>query len=267
MDFIVNHPCDFSHEFGTSVEHASENLGGHHQACRRGIDGDISCHQSDISEFFLQIPEFLIAQCLDGRCVDDALSIVQRLCNRIFCDGCLSRRRVGGHQHGLFVFDVAHGLGLKGIQRKGVFLRRLVALFWFRQFHALGQVFGIGTIGSHRLVVGGSRVDFFLGGVLLRLLRLFLLLLVDEYFRFFVSQMGRCGRVHDAVENLCGVGLFRFSGIIFCVHGLVIVIIFVVVDCVYWVLIGLFGFFFLFFFFGIIILAFDHYLFVVLRDR
>lgn len=43
---------------------------------------------------FLQISKLLIAECLDGRCIDDPLPIVQRLGNGILCNSCFPRRSV-----------------------------------------------------------------------------------------------------------------------------------------------------------------------------
>lgn len=123
-------------------------------------DGDISSHEADVSKptenkkkksvvshncihsveyqshnrklvskngsLFLQIPKLLIGQRLDGRCVHDALTIVEGLGNGVFGHGRFSCRRVCGHQDGLFLVNVPHRLRLKGIERKGIFFRWLV---------------------------------------------------------------------------------------------------------------------------------------------
>ena len=86
VNFIENNPGHFTHNFRTTVEHASQNFCGHDKTTGRRVDGHISSHQADIFELFLKFAVLLIAQCFDGAGVDHALFVSQRHGNRILCN-------------------------------------------------------------------------------------------------------------------------------------------------------------------------------------
>jgi hypothetical protein len=44
MDFIIDDPGHFSHDFRSAIKHTSQNLGGHDQTSRGWVDGDVSRH-------------------------------------------------------------------------------------------------------------------------------------------------------------------------------------------------------------------------------
>jgi len=73
VDLIKNYPAHFPHNFGATIEHRAQDFGGHHNAGCIWIHGHIARHQTNILKFIRKFPEFLIAQCLDWRCVNDAL--------------------------------------------------------------------------------------------------------------------------------------------------------------------------------------------------
>lgn len=44
VNLVVDDPRNLPHNLTSTVEHRSEDFGGHDEARGAGIDGDISCH-------------------------------------------------------------------------------------------------------------------------------------------------------------------------------------------------------------------------------
>lgn len=54
MYLIVDHPCNLSHHFASSIEHRSEDFRCHDEARGTGIDGNIARHQPNVAKFLLE---------------------------------------------------------------------------------------------------------------------------------------------------------------------------------------------------------------------
>lgn len=44
------------------VEHAAQDFGGHDDALRAWVDGDVARHEAHVRELLAELPEFLVAQ-------------------------------------------------------------------------------------------------------------------------------------------------------------------------------------------------------------
>eukprot|EP00968_Pinguiococcus_pyrenoidosus_P024580 scaffold4850_cov213-Pinguiococcus_pyrenoidosus.AAC.14 len=123
VHFVVDHPGHFAHELGAAIEHASQDLRGHDEALRIRVDADIACHEPDVLELRLHVPELLVAQRLDRRRVHHSLAIAKTLGNRILGHHGLASRGVRSHQDALLGLDKADAQLLKRIQRERILLR------------------------------------------------------------------------------------------------------------------------------------------------
>lgn len=66
------------------VQHAAQDLGGHNDATRVGVDRDIPRHQSHILKLLAQLPELLIAQRLHGlSCISFTICINAVSCQSV----------------------------------------------------------------------------------------------------------------------------------------------------------------------------------------
>lgn len=73
MNFVKDDPRDLTHDFGSTVQHGSQNLCRHDQARGTGVDGNISCHQTNIAKLLQKLSVLLVRQGLDRTGVDDTL--------------------------------------------------------------------------------------------------------------------------------------------------------------------------------------------------
>jgi len=72
MHLIENDKFDVADEIRSLVKHAPENLRGHDQAARLGVDLDVPGQDPDSvgTESLLKVPEFLVRKCLYRRCIN-----------------------------------------------------------------------------------------------------------------------------------------------------------------------------------------------------
>jgi hypothetical protein len=80
MHLVEDDPLNIAHNVAPAVQHAAQDLGGHNEAGGVGVDGHVPGHEAHVSELLLEVAELLVAQRLDGRCVDDSLT-----CGRCHC--------------------------------------------------------------------------------------------------------------------------------------------------------------------------------------
>ena len=60
------HTKEVPDQAGPPVQHGAQNLGRHDDAARVGVDAHIPGHKADVRELLGQLPEFLVAQRLNG---------------------------------------------------------------------------------------------------------------------------------------------------------------------------------------------------------
>lgn len=98
MNFVKDDPGDFTHDFGSTIQHGSQNLCRHDQARRAGVDGHISCHQTNIAKLLQKLSILLVTQGFDGTGVDDTLLSSKggsdsKLGDDGFTGGCVGRHQ------------------------------------------------------------------------------------------------------------------------------------------------------------------------------
>ena len=90
MNLVKYNPGDFAHDLGATVQHGPQNLSGHNQTGRGGVDGDITRHESNIAELSHELSVLLVTERLDRAGVDDSLVVLQTLRNGVLGHYCLS---------------------------------------------------------------------------------------------------------------------------------------------------------------------------------
>jgi hypothetical protein len=115
VDLVEHDPSNFARYFGASVKHAPQNLCGHYKTRSRRVYGHITSHQANVFELLEELSVFLIAQRLNGCCVNDTLLGFERFRNAVFGNYCFAGGRVRRHKNRLFVFQAKNSFLLKWI--------------------------------------------------------------------------------------------------------------------------------------------------------
>ncbi len=123
VDLVEYDPGHFTHNLGSTIEHRSENLGSHDETRRGRVDGDVSGHEADITEFCGELAELLIGEGLDGRSVDDTLTVLETLGDGVLGDDSLTGGRMRRHEDRFVPLDAGDRVALEGIERELVLLR------------------------------------------------------------------------------------------------------------------------------------------------
>ena len=66
VDLVKYDELDVSDKIRSPVEHTSQNLGGHNQTARLGVDLNIAGQNADLVKFLSEISELLVTESLDG---------------------------------------------------------------------------------------------------------------------------------------------------------------------------------------------------------
>jgi hypothetical protein len=99
-----------------------EDLRGHDQDWGVLVLGHVAGHDADalLAEQLPEITELLIRQCLDGRAVEDGLTLAQRAGDGGFGDNGFAGASGGRKEQRMALLDGIDSLGLKGIEGKRI---------------------------------------------------------------------------------------------------------------------------------------------------
>lgn len=159
VHLVEDDPGDLFGDLGAAVEHAAEDLGGHHETGRVLVLRDVAGDQADVFEDLAELSVLLVAQGLDRRGVDHALLVAESRRDGVLGDCGLACRGVRSHEDAFAVVDAVDGFLLERVQRELVLAGR-------RPLHALGSDPAFGPEG---LV---DAADLFFEDVYLELLQL-----------------------------------------------------------------------------------------------
>ena len=116
MDLIENDPLDLSHNLTASINHVPQDFCCHDETCCILVDGDITCNQTHIIEFFLQLSVLLIWQSLDWRCVNDSASVFKWISDGVLSDCCLTGRCMCTYEDWLITLNCVNTFALERIE-------------------------------------------------------------------------------------------------------------------------------------------------------
>lgn len=122
MNLIKNNPCHFLNDFSSFIEHTSQNFSSHDNTRCWFILSHISCHQSNIFEFFLKLSKLLVWKSLYWRGVNDSLIFLQSKSYSILSNSSLTSRCMCSNKNRLLPLNALHSLLLKCVKSKLVLL-------------------------------------------------------------------------------------------------------------------------------------------------
>ena len=106
---------------GLGVQHVPEDLRGHHDDGGLPIHGEVPGHQTDAfrPELLAEVPQLLVREGLERRCVKDLLTVGQGAVNGVLTNQGLARAGGGTHHHGVALIQGLNRLQLKVIEAEG----------------------------------------------------------------------------------------------------------------------------------------------------
>lgn len=121
-----------------NIEINRTHLCSHYKTTGAGVDGDISCHETDVlrRECLEEVSVLLVRKRLDWRSVDDTLALLQTSSDGKFGDDSLSSRSMRRHQNAFIALDTRCSDKLEGVE-----LERICSCWWVEAL-----VFGDGNV-------------------------------------------------------------------------------------------------------------------------
>ena len=116
VHLVEDDPLDLAHQSRAGEDLQPQYLGGHYEAARVLVDGDVARDEADVAEEQLQLAVLLVGQRLDRRRVDHALAVPERRGDGVLGTDGLPRRGVGGHQDRLAAFDARARGSLEAVE-------------------------------------------------------------------------------------------------------------------------------------------------------
>ena len=116
VHLVEDDPLDLAHQSRAGEDLQPQYLGGHDEAARVLVDGDVARDEADVAEEQLQLAVLLVGQRLDRRRVDHALAVPERRGDGVLGTDGLPRRGVGGHQDRLAAFDARARGSLEAVE-------------------------------------------------------------------------------------------------------------------------------------------------------
>ena len=106
---------------GLGVEHVSEDLRGHDDDGGLPIHGEVPGHQTDAfrPELLAEVPELLVRERLERRCVEDLLTVGESAVNRVLANQGFARAGGSTHHHRVALVQGLNRLELKVIEAEG----------------------------------------------------------------------------------------------------------------------------------------------------
>jgi hypothetical protein len=116
VHLVEDDPLDLAHQGRAGESLQPQYLGGHDEAARVLVDGDVACDETDVAEEQLQLAVLLVRQRLDRRRVDHALAVSEGHGDGVLGTDGLPRRGVSGHQDRLAAIDARARGSLEAVE-------------------------------------------------------------------------------------------------------------------------------------------------------